>query len=281
MESPALRLESIATYPVKSCAAIRHESVEVGAFGLGWDRRWMVVDAAGRFVTQRTQPRLALVRVDVGPSALAIEAPGEPRLEIPLEPPAAAKRRVVATPATVWNDTVTAWDEGDVAAAWFSRWLGIDARLARFPDDAVRPVNPVYSPEPARTAFADGYPVLLATTASLGELNRRLEVRGALPVPMERFRPNLVVTGGGWEPFAEDGWKRIRIGAVEFDVAKPCTRCVMTTTDQSTGIMPEPGEPLATLATFRRWEGQVIFAQNLVHRRMGRLRVGDAVTVLE
>ena len=275
MESTFANVHSLATYPVKSCGAVRHESVGVGAFGFDWDRRWMVVDADGKFVTQRSHPRLALVRARVEGTGLFLDAPGAASLEVDLY-----KSRGPVGAATVWKDTVPAWDEGEAAAEWFSRWLGTTVRLARFPDDAVRPVNPVYSPEPARTAFSDGYPVLLATTASLDELNRRLAVRGAMPVTLDRFRPNVVVSGGGLEPFAEDGWKRIRIGAVEFDVVKPCTRCVMTTTDQTTAAIPEPGEPLATLATFRRWEGQVIFAQNLVHRGTGRIRVGDPVTIL-
>lgn len=277
MEDRFPRVHSLTTYPIKSCAAIRHESVVVEAFGFAWDRRWMVVDADGRFVTQRSHPRLALVRavVDLPGRTLLVQAPEFPPLRVDLYP----TRRVGAI-ATVWKDTVPAWDEGDAAADWFSRWLGFAVRLSRFPDDAVRPVNPAYSPEPARTAFADAYPVLLATTASLDELNRRLVARGAMTVTMDRFRPNVVVDGDGLEPFAEDGWKRIRIGAVEFDVVKPCTRCVMTTTDQTTAEIPEPGEPLATLATFRRWEGQVIFAQNIVHRATGCLRVGDAVTLL-
>jgi hypothetical protein len=275
MESASIRVEAIVTYPVKSCAAVRHDAVGVEAFGLAWDRRWMVVDRDGRFVTQRSHPRLAQVRVAVGGSQLGVSAPGVGPLEVPL-----ASVRRVATAASVWDHDGTGWDEGDEAAAWFSRWLGSDVRLVRFPDDAVRAVNPEYSPEPARTAFSDGYPVLLASTASLAELNRRLAERGGAPVPMERFRPNLVVGGDGLAAFAEDGWKRIRIGSVEFDVVKPCTRCVMTTTDQTTGTIPEAGEPLATLATFRRWRGQVIFAQNLVHRGVGTVRMGDPVVVL-
>lgn len=275
MGNPVLRLESLTTYPVKSCAAVHHEAVDVDRFGLAWDRRWMVVDGAGQFVTQRSHPLMARVCVALDGAALRLSAPGLDPIAVSLEAPA---RRTL--PATVWDHTGPAWDEGDAAAAWLSSCLGTAVRLVRFPGDAVRRVNPEYSPEPAQTAFADGYPLLLASTASLDDLNLRLVSRGASPVTMDRFRPNLVVTGVGLAAYAEDGWKRIRIGAVEFDVAKPCVRCVMTTTDQASGTIPEPGEPLGTLATYRRWGGGVIFAQNLVHRGTGRIAVGDAVEVV-
>jgi uncharacterized protein YcbX len=271
----SLHLQQLFTYPVKSAAVVPASQVTVDRFGFAWDRRWMVIKPSGQFVTQRSHPRLGLVRAAVGADHLELSAPGQPQLRIPL-----AAEHAVHRPATVWKDTVSAWDEGDAAADWFSGWLEEPVRLVRFPDDTVRQVNPERSPEFAQTAFADGYPVLLATDSSLNELNRRLAARGSSPVTMDRFRPNLVVTGTPLEPFAEDGWRRIRIGSVEFDVVKPCTRCVITTTDQPTATIPEPGEPLATLATFRRWEGQVIFAQNLVHRGHGTLKLGDPVTVL-
>ncbi len=275
MSIPALQVHSLATYPVKSCAAIATDTVSLDDFGFTWDRRWMVVDGEGRFLTQREQPRLAQVTARVDAESLEFGAPGRLPFRLPLEAP-----RSAVLPVTVWKDTVAVWDEGDAVAAWLSDWLGCPARLRRFPEQTVRRVNPEYSPEFARTAFADAYPVLLATTASLAELNRRLIGRGAAPVTMDRFRPNLVVESNGLEPFAEDDWRRIRIGAIEFDLVKPCTRCAVTTTDQTTGLIPEPGEPLATLATFRRWQGHVIFAHNLVHRGHGPLRVGDAVTVV-
>lgn len=148
MGTASIRVEAIVTYPVKSCGAVRHEAAELEAFGLAWDRRWMVVDTAGRFVTQRSHPRLALVRAGVGPSCLAVSAPGVEPLEVSL-----ASGRRVATAATVWDHAGTGWDEGDAAAAWFSRWLGFDVRFVRFPDDAVRAVNPEYSPSPPAPRF--------------------------------------------------------------------------------------------------------------------------------
>jgi len=197
-------------YPVKSAAGIVVAEAELDAFGLRLDRRWMVVDDAGRFLTQRQLPRMALIRVALEGGALRLTFP-----------------------------------------------------------DAVRPVDPRYARPGDRVAFADAFPVLLISEDSLEELNRRL----AEPVPMNRFRPNLVVRAG--EPHAEDGWRRIRIGEVEFDVVKPCARCAITLTDQATAERGK--EPLRTLATYRTRNGKVLFGQNLIHRGRGAVRVGMAV----
>jgi uncharacterized protein YcbX len=172
----------------------------------------------------------------------------------------------------IWDDVVHATDLGDEAARWISSFLGADCRVVFMPDDVVRPVDPRYAQPGDRVGFADAYPFLLISQGALGELNRRLKS----PLPMNRFRPNLVVDGV--PPHAEDGWARIAIGGVMFEVVKPCARCVVTTTDQETG---ERGhEPLRTLATYRRTNGKVHFGQNLIHQGGGELRVGDAVEVL-
>lgn len=271
----ALRLSGLFLHPVKSGRPVALSHSRIDTFGLEWDRRWMVVREDGRFLSQREHPRLATLRAAVVGEHLELDHPSAGKLRVSLADGAGPRRQV-----TVWKDTVEAEDVGGVAADWIQAVLGEPARLVRLPDGAVRRVNPAYAVDPAWTAFTDGFPLLLVSEASLDALNLRLVERGASPVPMSRFRPNLVVAGAGLDPFEEDGWRRLRIGAVEFDVAKPCERCVVTTTDQDTGTIPEPGEPLATLAGFRRVGGKVLFGQNLIHRRPGEIRVGQSVEVL-
>ncbi len=173
----------------------------------------------------------------------------------------------------IWGDRCEAQDGGEEAAAWFTGCLGFPARLVYMPESTFRRANPGYVAARRRVSFADAYPLLLIGSSSLVDLNQRMETA----LPMNRFRPNLVVSGS--TPFDEDRWKQFRIGAVEFAVVKPCDRCVTTTIDQQTGVAGK--EPLRTLATFRKWNGQVYFGQNVVHRQAGVLRVGQAVTVVE
>ena len=174
--------------------------------------------------------------------------------------------------ASVWKDECAVLDEGHEAAAWFSDYLGVGARLVRLADDDARPLGTTAAQPGDRVSFADAYPFLLISEASLDGLNRRL----SLPVPMDRFRPNIVVEGCG--AHAEDQWRHVRIGEVDFRVAKPCSRCVITTTNQQTG---ESGrEPLRTLATYRLEDGEILFGQNLVHGGRGEVGVGDDVVVL-
>lgn len=271
-----LQVTRLFVYPVKGCAGTEVPAVELDAFGPRNDRRWMVVGTdPGRFLTQRSHPAMALIRprVDDG-GGLAVDAPGEETLAVAV-PPARAFRR----PVRVWADGVEAADAGDEAARWLSRVLGDDVRLVHMPDDVIRPVDPSRAPRSdARVSFADGFPLLVVSEESLGELNRRLAATGAGPLPMDRFRPNVVVLAG--EPHGEDRWERARLGAIEVRGVKPCARCVVTTVDQSTG---KGGvEPLRTLATYRRREdGQVLFGQNAVHMQTGRLSVGDPVEILE
>lgn len=261
-----LRLLDIIRYPVKSTAGHAVAEAVVEARGLAGDRRWMVVDAGGVFLSQRSTPRLALLRATPTPTGLRLSGPGRADLVVP-RPEAGAPRRAVV----VWDDTVAA-AEAPAAADWLAAYLGSPAALVYLPDDVVRPVDPAYGDAGDHVSFADGYPVLLTTTASLDDLNARLPA----PLPMNRFRPNLVVEGG--EAFEEDRWARVRIGDVAFRVVKPCARCAVTTVDQATGV---PGkEPLKTLATFRRTEGKVMFGQNLIPEAGGTVHRGDRVEVL-
>jgi uncharacterized protein YcbX len=261
-----LRLTALNIYPIKAARAIALGESAVDDFGLRYDRRWMVVDEAGVFLSQRSHPRLALVVPSIGDGTLQVDAPGMPTLQTPLHP-----QDTVATSVTVWDDTCPATWVGDRAAEWFSDFLGTPCNLVHMADRVVRPADSAFAPPGVRVSFADGFPFLMISEESLADLNRRL----AEPVPMNRFRPNLVVGGG--EPYAEDGWKRIEIGGVRLQVVKPCARCLVTTTDQATGERGK--EPLRTLATYRKVNGEVMFGQNVVHESTGRLGVGDPVVV--
>ena len=261
-----LRLSSLHVYPVKSCGGFSPPEWDVDHFGLRHDRRWMVVTLDGDFVTQREQPRLALVRPELTGDALVLRAPGMSELAVPLIPSGRERVKV-----QVWDDITEGVPVSPEAAQWLSRFLGQVVRLVWMPGDVIRPTDPAYALG-HRVSFADGFGFLLISEASLSELNRRLE----RPLPMNRFRPNLVVSGS--EPFAEDGWRELRLATLELTVVKPCDRCVTTTTDQETA---ERGvEPLRTLATFRKRNGKVLFGQNLVHRGNGRIAAGSVVQVV-
>lgn len=263
-----MHLAGLGLHPLKSARGVRIETAEAGPTGLRHDRRWMIVDADGRFVSQREDPRLGRIVPSIEDGRLRLRAPGAPELALPLEVRDGPPRAV-----TVWGDRVEGIGCGDEADAWVAALLGPGHRLVAMPDDAVRPVDPGYAEPGDRVSFADGFPYLLTTTASLDELNRRAGTRLA----MERFRPNLVIAGA--EAFEEDRWRRVRVGEVVFRVAKPCARCVITTLDPDT---QEAGvEPLRTLAHFRASDGKVLFGENLLPDGSGTLRIGDSVEVLE
>jgi MOSC domain-containing protein len=264
-----LRVDGLYRYLVKSCGGTSLGTATVGPRGIVGDRQWMVVDETGEFLTQREHHRMALVRPRLRDDGLLeLSAPGMPPLTVT---PAVRGDRV---DVSIWSDRCGAIDEGPSAAEWLSAFLEVRCRLVRFPDDATRRVDPAYASPNDQVGFADGFSFLLASCASLDDLNRRL----AAPLPMNRFRPNIVVSGGA--AFAEDQWKRIRIDGITFAVVKPCARCVTTTVDQQTGEAAR--EPLRTLATFRNVPGRgVMFGQNLIHDQSGVLQVGAEVTVLE
>jgi len=264
----AIALSGLTVYPVKSAAGIPLSTARVDARGLVGDRRWMVVDVTRSFLTQRAHPRLALIAVAADGDRLVLTAPGLPALAVSTPPEGAPTVRV-----GVWGDECDAIPAGRDAATWLSRHLNQSCELVYMPEDSHRPVARSAGVPPAEVGFADAYPFLLISEGSLEDLNRRL----VEPLPMNRFRPNLVVRG--CPPYGEDGWRRFRIGRILFHVVSPCSRCTTTTVDQRTG---ERGrEPLATLATYRRVENQVMFGQNLVHEGVGGLAVGDEVTVLD
>lgn len=269
-----ITVSALYTYPIKSCGALAHTQLTLDERGPVWDRRWMVVDSDGVFITQRELPALARIQPAFEGDCLRLSAPKMPDAAVPLQ-----QRDIPARSVQVWNDVCEAVDEGDDVAAWLSDYLSEAVRLVRMADGFVRPANTTYAPPNTAVSFADGFPLLLVSDASLDDLNQHLQSRGKMPVPMSRFRPNVVISG--CEAFAEDGWRTITVGGVMMDVVKPCARCVETTVDQATGTIPDPAEPLATLNSYRKQGSKVLFAQNAVHRAPGMLRVGDTVTVME
>ncbi|HZH44862.1 MAG TPA: MOSC domain-containing protein [Lysobacter sp.] len=264
-----MRLSSLYLYPMKSCAPLPCTEAAVEPRGLAHDRRWMVVDDDGRFLTGRQLATMVRIQARPAPDGgLVLAADAGTPLHVPV--PGAGERISV----TVWDSTVDARPAGAAADAWLSGVLGRAVRLVHMDGGARRAVSEKYAQPGDEVSFADGFPLLLISQAALDHLNAKLP----RPVAMTRFRPNLVVDGTA--AHAEDGWRRIRIGAVEFDVVKPCTRCVFTTVDPERGERDASGEPLRTLLTYRRTPKGVTFGQNLIPRGTGTLRLGDPVTVL-
>lgn len=264
-----VELAEIHIFPVKALRGGSVDAAGVAPWGLEGDRRWLVTDGAGRFLTQREHARMALIAARLVPGGVVLEAPG-------LGPLAVVEPHSPLRAVQIWRDTVPAADAGEAAAAYLSQALGRACRLVFLADPSVRKLREEYRQGEECVSFADGFPVLVAGAASLADLNARL----ASPVPMLRFRPNLVIRGA--PAWAEDGWRRIRIGSVVLRIDKPCDRCVVTTIDPATGLRPDPVEPIRTLGRFRRdARGGVMFGQNAVPESLGVVRVGDAVEVLE
>ncbi|MEZ0373973.1 MAG: MOSC domain-containing protein [Candidatus Sericytochromatia bacterium] len=257
-------LAQIWIYPLKSARGLRIDRAELTVMGLAHDRRWMLVDPSGRFISQRECPALARLEVSLERQlGFRWQKRG---LELPLPPYDLPEIEV-----TVWHSQLRAQVFGSGATEWFSQILERPCRLVYMPETTYRRTNPSFAPG-KRVSFADGYPFLLCNLASLADLNCRLSEKSLSPVGIERFRPNLVVDHP--TAFAEDGWKELRIGAIPFKVVKPCERCVVISTDQLSGQVGK--EPLSTLASYRKIAGKVIFGQNLVASvNQGRLQLGD------
>lgn len=272
-----VHLAEIHVYPLKGARGIALDRADVLAGGLHHDRRFMLLSADGSFVTQRSHPALALVETALlspahdlgqagGATSLAIATP-RARVEVSLAPEG---RRITAR---IWDDHVEALEIAGHASEMLSDHLGERVSLVFMPDDVVRPVEAPYGTAGDRVGFADGYPVLLATRASLADLNARLHS----PVPMNRFRANLVIEGGA--AFEEEAHGRVRVGALTFRMPKRCSRCHVVVVDQETGAVGK--EPLRTLAAYRAESNKVYFAQNLIPDGEGTVAVGDAVAYLE
>ena len=273
----SLRLTDIWRFPVKSCRGQRLAQAMVEPWGLAGDRRWMLVDGDGRFVTAREHPQLVLVTPALDGDVMRLAAPSLPELTVPV--PGAGAELV---PVRVWSSELVAALASEEAGRWLSKVAGMDVRLVYLDDPARRPTSPDFSHPGDVVSFADGFPLLLASEDSLARLNEWIAAGTHAPegpLPMTRFRPNVVVAGA--EPFAEDEWRVIRIGGVTFRVAKGCGRCVLTTVDPRTAVKGK--EPLATLARRRRWDGNVWFGVNLIPdapRAGDVIRAGDAVEIV-
>ncbi|MBB4811530.1 uncharacterized protein YcbX [Pseudomonas rhodesiae] len=267
-----LRLSALYRYPLKSGKAESLQHSGLDKLGLDGDRRWMLVDeASGRFLTQRAVTKLSqLSALWNSTGGLTLSSPGYTSLDVALPDEDAALRGV-----TIWRDTPRLPDAGDAAAAWVSEFVGAPTRLVHMPLKRARTTQSGYGRDDDQVALADGYPLLLIGQASLEDLSEKV----GRPMEMLRFRPNLVIEGA--DAFAEDGWKRLRIGDVEFRVVKPCARCILTTIDPRTGERSADREPFATLNGYRKTEDGAMFGQNLVNDGVGHLEVGMPVTILE
>ena len=264
-------------YPVKSLRGCAVPVAELDSFGFVGDRRFLIVDPAGKFLTQRTIPRMALITATLAPGTLTLSADGAGSLSVPTASDSTAPLRSV----TVWkSEGLQAEDCGDAAARWLSDFLGLQCHLVRVGEKFSRSNRKPAAQPGDNLAFADACPFLVISEASLAVLNDRIQENEGEPVPMNRFRPNIVVTG--CDAFAEDTWIRFRIGGAVFRSAGKSDRCIMTTTDQLTGERGK--EPLKTLATFRRGETDptaVFFGVNLIHEtKQGDLRVGETLELL-
>ncbi|GGE70384.1 MOSC domain-containing protein [Streptosporangium jomthongense] len=262
-----MKVHSLHIYPVKSLAGIDVSRFEMDDFGPKGDRRWMLVDDDRRFVTQREVPVLARVAAELenGHTTIRIPDEGVFRLQV-----TDRSLRVL-----VWRDWVKAYEGEEAANEAISRFCGKPLRFVYMPDSSFRRVDAGRVDEYRRVGFADGFPFLISSLASLDELNGRLET----PVEMRRFRPNIVVAGA--VPWQEDGWRKLTVGSHRFDIVKPSSRCILTTVDPDTGVKDPGLQPLRTLSGYRRTADGVIFGQNAIHESPGIIHVGDPITVIE
>ncbi len=261
-----LRVSELYIYPVKSCAGIKVDSAKITDRGFEHDREWMVVRGGEWFVTQRQYPAMALIQPRPTSAGLVLNAPGMPEITVPVLTGKGAK----TFEAQVWDDHMLVADQGDAAAAWVSKYLGrADCRLVRL--EGERHLSEKYGG--SNVSLADGFPFLLISQASLDDLNARLDK----PVPITRFRPNIVVTGG--TAFQEDEWRKIRAGDVTFRLPKLCSRCEIITIDQATGL--KDIEPMETLSGYRYQTKGIMFGKNAVAEQLKTLHVGDGVEVID
>ncbi|MCS5490408.1 MOSC domain-containing protein [Algoriphagus limi] len=266
----SLYIQDIFIYPIKSLGGIRLDEAIVEEKGFRYDRRWMLIDEDGLFVSQRTYPKLALLQVELSPEGLTIFPKNDPDnfILIPFDQELDDSVEVV-----VWDDAMSSKLVGYKFDRWFSDFLGKQVRLVKMPESTRRLVSSKYAVNGEAVSFADGMPYLLIGQESLNDLNQKLEK----PVHMDRFRPNLVFSGG--EPFQEDTFRKIKIGSTDFQVVKPCARCVLITVDQETGIKSQ--EPLRTLSSYRTKGNKVLFGQNMVALGEGVVKIGDPINISE
>jgi len=260
-------LSGIFIYPVKSLTGISANSWHVTEKGFQYDRKWMIIDSNRQFLSQRKLPEMALIKTALTDKNLILSAQGMEDLVLPLEP---VDGQTINS--TIWHDQCDARSVSTEADQWLSHFLKLDCRLVYQPDEVIRPVDPDYAKPADKVAFSDGFPFLIISENSLAALNNEMQ----LNLPMTRFRPNLVISG--CPAYEEDGWREIRIGAIDFRLPKPCSRCSVPTIDPETAQTGK--EPLITLTRTRKWQNKVYFGQNALHNQCGQLTIGDTVQVM-
>jgi uncharacterized protein len=259
-------LQDIYIYPIKSLGGLRLQESTLEERGLQYDRRWMLVDKEGIFLSQRTFPEMALLQVELGESGLLVFHKNDRNTSIQIS---FAPQTEIFLPVIIWDDTVVGQVVDQNVSKWFSDILGRDCDLVVMPESTKRELSPKYAINSESVSFADGMPYLLIGQSALDDLNLKLDT----PVPMDRFRPNLVFAGGN--PFEDDAWEKVQVGEAIFKITKPCARCVMTTVNQETAQKGK--EPLKTLASFRTFNNKVMFGQNMLLLQGDKIRVGDEV----
>ncbi|WP_183572840.1 MOSC domain-containing protein [Mucilaginibacter sp. X5P1] len=262
-----LQVSELFIYPIKSLGGIALNKAVVTERGFEHDRRWMLVDKNNRFLSQREVAEMALLKVDLKDSCLQVTYATGENILIPFEPLAHETCQVV-----IWDDTCTAIYVSNLVDEWFTKILGIPCRLVYMPDNSKRQVDEGYAPIGQITSFSDAYPFMIIGQATLDDLNNRL----AEALPMDRFRPNIVFTGG--KAFEEDLLDNFTIGNIRFNGVKLCARCILTTINQDNAVKAK--EPLKTLAGYRRKDNKIYFGQNLIHVGNGIIKVGDAIGVI-
>jgi hypothetical protein len=264
--SQALRVSHVLRYPIKGCAAVSVRACELDDYGLAADRRWLFLDNTGHFHSQRATPKMALIRPRSRGDELWLEAAGVGALAVQRSE---GKRVEVE----IWGGKAIGIDQGEAAADWFEAYIDRPGRLLRLADDGARAVEPEHAAKETFTGFADGYPLLIVSDASVEDLDSRLDEG----VSLLNFRPNIVIAG--CSPHDEDSWRTLRIGELVIDLVKPCARCAVVDVEPATG--ERRGDVLSKLATYRRHGGKVWFGVNAIHRGQGRVQVGDKVEVLQ
>ncbi|MEQ1621607.1 MAG: MOSC N-terminal beta barrel domain-containing protein [Methylococcales bacterium] len=262
----SITLTEIHVYPVKSLSGIQVNHWPVNKNGLLYDRKWMLIDINRQFLSQRTTPRMTLIKTALTNEHLILSTPGMADLILPLHPSGGE-----VIDSTIWHDQCAARSTSIDADKWLSHFLGIECRLVYQPEDLIRPVNPDFSNPSDQVSFADGFPFLLVSQESLNALNHEMQ----LNLPMIRFRPNLVVSG--CISYEEDTWRKISIGNIGFRLTKPCARCLVPTIDPETATTGK--EPLTTLNRTRKWQNKIYFGQNALHDQIGELSVGDIIQI--
>lgn len=260
-------VSGLSIYPIKSCQGIKQNSTLVERFGLENDRRWMVVDEHSVMITLRKFSKMCLIQVLLTKSGLVLKS--NDMADLSIIKPTHSKKVMVK----VWDDECQAFDAGDEAANWLSHFLSKKCRLVYFPEDEFRQVDLSYARKGDKTAFSDGFPLLLISQESLDDLNSRLNQ----PITMERFRPNIVVSG--CDAFAEDTWKKIRIGDSVFRIVKPCSRCVIPSINIETAVREE--EPLKSLSSYRKRDNKILFGQNVIADDIGKIALGMPLEIVE